>query len=263
MWKIWKADKIDFLVVVGTFFGVIFASVEIGLLIGVALSMFKILVLVTRPHLAILGEIPGAAVYRNIRQYKYAKTQEGILALRIDAPIFFTNANFIRERVLTMAEKYESQHGIELTVSTTPIYASPSSPALWLLLQAILVATMPLSWALGHWVSVSMQGRFGGRFCFQCHDVRGATRALSLFSHSLSCAAGVASASPRPCPPPFCFSCSTWSSIAPLSLMWTRQASTHWRSSTGCSRPWTSWYVPLLYRSAQSLLLLQLLLLLL
>jgi len=31
MWQIWKADKVDFLVMAGTLLAVIFASVEIGL----------------------------------------------------------------------------------------------------------------------------------------------------------------------------------------------------------------------------------------
>lgn len=117
-WRIWKTDKIDFLVVIGTFLGVIFESVEIGLLVGVALSMFKILVQVTRPQLTVLGEVPGVSVYSSVNQYKYAKENPGILVLRVDAPIYFTNANYLREKTLTLATKYEAHHDDEpLTVS--------------------------------------------------------------------------------------------------------------------------------------------------
>lgn len=35
VYKIWKVDKLDFLACVGAFFGVLFASVEIGLLVAV------------------------------------------------------------------------------------------------------------------------------------------------------------------------------------------------------------------------------------
>lgn len=34
-YKIWKTDKVDFLACIGAFFGVLFASVEIGLLLAV------------------------------------------------------------------------------------------------------------------------------------------------------------------------------------------------------------------------------------
>jgi high affinity sulfate transporter 1 len=115
MWRLWLTDKIDFIVCFGTFCGVIFSSVEIGLLVGVAISMFKILVLVTRPHLAVLGEIPGTLVFRNIRQYRYAKTVEGVLAIRVDAPIFFTSANYLREKILIMVDNYEEVNGLPLT----------------------------------------------------------------------------------------------------------------------------------------------------
>ncbi|KAF5194646.1 Sulfate transporter 1.1 [Thalictrum thalictroides] len=45
---IWKIDKFDFVACVGAFFGVIFISVEIGLLIAVSISFAKILLQVTR-----------------------------------------------------------------------------------------------------------------------------------------------------------------------------------------------------------------------
>ena len=37
-YKIWKVDKLDFLACAGAFFGVLFASVEIGLLVAVIIS---------------------------------------------------------------------------------------------------------------------------------------------------------------------------------------------------------------------------------
>lgn len=37
---IWKIDKFDFVACMGAFFGVVFASVEIGLLIAVRIKMF-------------------------------------------------------------------------------------------------------------------------------------------------------------------------------------------------------------------------------
>ncbi|KVI07314.1 STAS domain-containing protein [Cynara cardunculus var. scolymus] len=69
---IWKIDKLDFMACMGAFLGVVFKSVETGLLIAVALSLAKILLQVTRPRTAILGKIPMTTVYRNIGQYPEA-----------------------------------------------------------------------------------------------------------------------------------------------------------------------------------------------
>ncbi|KAL2607960.1 hypothetical protein R1flu_026533 [Riccia fluitans] len=58
IYLVWRTDKVDFLVLSGAFLGVIFLSVEIGLLIAVGISFAKILLHVIRPHTALLGNIP-------------------------------------------------------------------------------------------------------------------------------------------------------------------------------------------------------------
>ncbi|XP_054788355.1 sulfate transporter 1.3-like [Prosopis cineraria] len=97
---IWKIDKFDFIACMGAFFGVVFVSVEIGLLIAVCISFAKILLQVTRPRTAILGKIPGTNVYRNTQQYPEATKVPGVLIVRIDSAICFSNSNYVKERIL-------------------------------------------------------------------------------------------------------------------------------------------------------------------
>lgn len=47
---------------------------------------------------AILGRLPGTTVYRNIQQYPEAYTYHGIVIVRIDAPIYFANISYIKDR---------------------------------------------------------------------------------------------------------------------------------------------------------------------
>ncbi|KAK4742078.1 hypothetical protein SAY87_000079 [Trapa incisa] len=95
---IWKIDKFDFVACMGAFFGVVFFSVEIGLLIAVTISFAKILLQVTRPRTTILGQLPRTRVYRNILQYPEAIKVPGILIVRVDSAIYFSNSNYIKER---------------------------------------------------------------------------------------------------------------------------------------------------------------------
>ncbi|XP_050262501.1 sulfate transporter 1.3-like [Quercus robur] len=106
---LWKIDKFDFVACMGAFFGVIFVSVEIGLLIAVSISFAKILLQVTRPRTALLGNLPGTAVYRNILQYPEATKVPGILIVRVDSAIYFSNSNYIRERILRWLTDEEEQ----------------------------------------------------------------------------------------------------------------------------------------------------------
>lgn len=97
---IWKIDKFDFVACIGAFFGVVFVSVEIGLLIAVSISFAKILLQVTRPRTALLGKIPRTSVYRNTQQYPEATKVPGVLIVRVDSAIYFSNSNYIKERIL-------------------------------------------------------------------------------------------------------------------------------------------------------------------
>lgn len=97
---IWKIDKLDFIACMGAFFGVVFVSVEIGLLIAVSISFAKILLQVTRPRTALLGNLPGTTIYRNLEQYPEAAKVPGVLIVRIDSAIYFSNSNYVKERAL-------------------------------------------------------------------------------------------------------------------------------------------------------------------
>ncbi|XP_024519239.1 probable sulfate transporter 3.3 [Selaginella moellendorffii] len=104
-YEIWKVDKIDFLACMGAFFGVIFHSIPLGLSVAVGISVLKVLLHVTRPHAAILGKIPGTSIYRSIEQYPQAIRVPGILVVRIEAAIYFSNANYVRERIIRWIEQ--------------------------------------------------------------------------------------------------------------------------------------------------------------
>ncbi|KAG6786245.1 hypothetical protein POTOM_007842 [Populus tomentosa] len=98
---IWKVDKLDFIACIGAFFGVLFASVEIGLLAAVTISFARILLNAIRPGIEALGRLPRADVYCDMNQYPMAVKTPGILAVRINSALLcFANANFIRERIL-------------------------------------------------------------------------------------------------------------------------------------------------------------------
>ncbi|KAJ9135777.1 hypothetical protein P3X46_032920 [Hevea brasiliensis] len=108
-YQIWKIDKYDFIVLLCAFFGVIFISVQEGLAIAVGISMFKILLQVTRPKTVILGSIPGTEIYRNLHHYKEAVMVPGFLILSVEAPINFANTNYLKERILRWIEECETQ----------------------------------------------------------------------------------------------------------------------------------------------------------
>ncbi|KAG5240643.1 sulfate transporter [Salix suchowensis] len=96
---LWKVDKCDFVVCMSAYIGVVFGSVETGLIIAVAISLLRMLLSVARPRTFLLGNIPNSMIFRSIDQYPVANNVPGVLILQIDTPIYFANANYLRERI--------------------------------------------------------------------------------------------------------------------------------------------------------------------
>ncbi|KAK4790309.1 hypothetical protein SAY86_017613 [Trapa natans] len=96
---LWRVDKKDFLLWTVTFITTLFLGIEIGVLVGVGVSLAFVIHESANPHIAVLGRLPGTTVYRNKEQYTEAYTYNGIVIVRIDAPIYFANISYIKDRL--------------------------------------------------------------------------------------------------------------------------------------------------------------------
>ncbi|GAV77066.1 Sulfate_transp domain-containing protein/STAS domain-containing protein/Sulfate_tra_GLY domain-containing protein [Cephalotus follicularis] len=113
---LWRVDKKDFLLWTITSTTTLFLGIEIGVLVGVGVSLAFVIHESANPHIAVLGRLPGTTVYRNVQQYPEAYTYHGIVVVRIDSPIYFANISYIKDRL----RKYEldvdksTRHGPEV-----------------------------------------------------------------------------------------------------------------------------------------------------
>lgn len=105
--ELWKSDKGDFAMLIITFLGTLFLGVEEGIGLGVILSIGIIIFRTTRPHIAILGRVPGTEVYRNIERFDQIEERRDIVVLRLDARLYFANLNFVQERIDEIVENYK------------------------------------------------------------------------------------------------------------------------------------------------------------
>ncbi|GMN37260.1 hypothetical protein TIFTF001_006681 [Ficus carica] len=107
--RLWKVDKLDFLACLSSFFGVLFISVPLGLAIAVGVSVFKILLHVTRPNTMVLGNIPGTQIYHNLSRYREALRVPSFLILAVESPIYFANSTYLQERILRWIREEEER----------------------------------------------------------------------------------------------------------------------------------------------------------
>jgi MFS superfamily sulfate permease-like transporter len=71
-----------------------FAGIQVGV------SVFKILLHVTRPNTLIMGNIRGTNVYQCLGRYKETSRVPSFLILAIESPIYFANSTYLQERLV-------------------------------------------------------------------------------------------------------------------------------------------------------------------
>jgi len=94
----WRYDRGDAAAFLATLAGVVVLGVEQGVIAGVALSLGMIVWRASRPHMAVVGRIPGTEHFRNVERHE-VQTLPGLIALRVDESLFFGNAAAVRERI--------------------------------------------------------------------------------------------------------------------------------------------------------------------
>ena len=102
---LWKANKTDFWMLVITFFATLTLGIELGIGIGVAFSLGMIIYKSTKPHAAVLGQVPGTHFYRNIDRFSNLENRPDLLIYRFDSPIYFANTEHFEESIKTLIEK--------------------------------------------------------------------------------------------------------------------------------------------------------------
>lgn len=96
--KAWMFSKADFAAVLFTMMATLLIGVEIGIATGVSISIFIHLYNTSRPHLAVIGQVPGTEHYRNIERHAVI-THPSILALRVDESLYFANARYLEDTI--------------------------------------------------------------------------------------------------------------------------------------------------------------------
>jgi len=98
--RLFRIQRWEFWLSVVCFAGVaVFGAIQ-GVGIAVAIAVIEFLWDGWRPHSAVLGRVEGIRGYHDISRYPDARQVPGLVLFRWDAPLFFANAEFFKERAL-------------------------------------------------------------------------------------------------------------------------------------------------------------------
>ena len=102
--RTWIYSKADFAAVFITIALTLGLGVEAGVSAGVAVSILIHLYRSSRPHMAVVGRVPGTEHFRNVDRHK-VETREDIISLRVDESLYFANARFLEDRIYDMVAR--------------------------------------------------------------------------------------------------------------------------------------------------------------
>jgi SulP family sulfate permease len=107
--QLWKSNRLDFWMLIATFLATLILGVEMGIGLGVILSLAMVLFKTTNPHTAQLAKVPNSHFYRNVKRFDNLEEKEEILIYRFDAQLFFANVNYFKDKLYDYERRKNDQ----------------------------------------------------------------------------------------------------------------------------------------------------------
>lgn len=122
--RTWRYAKADFAAQMLTFGVTLLVDLVSGLMAGVLASLVLHIWHSSRPHIAVVGNVPGTEHYRNVDRHDVI-THPQVLGLRVDESLFFANARYLEDRVAAaVAARPHLRHVILQCTAVNSIDAS-------------------------------------------------------------------------------------------------------------------------------------------
>ena len=120
----WRVNRADALSLGVTFAAVLLLGIELGIVAGVGTAIVLMVWRTSKPHTAVVGRMPGSELYRNVKRHA-VQTWPGVIAMRIDDSLYFSNTRFLEDAVLSLvAEQPEVRDFILIGTAINFIDAS-------------------------------------------------------------------------------------------------------------------------------------------
>ncbi len=102
--RAWRYSRGDFMAIATTILLTLLLGVEVGVMCGVVASLLLHLYETSRPHVAVVGEVPGTEHFRNVERHQVI-THPGIISLRVDESLYFANAAYIEDAIYSLVSR--------------------------------------------------------------------------------------------------------------------------------------------------------------
>jgi sulfate permease, SulP family len=112
----WRYSRVEFALMLLVATLTLFSGVELALSVGVLAAAGILLQRTARPHWAEVGRLPGSQVFRNVKRFP-VETLPGVLAVRIDESLLFTNTRWLAQTMTSAAQQRPGLRHVVLMMS--------------------------------------------------------------------------------------------------------------------------------------------------
>ena len=100
MTRLYRQDRFEFGVAIGTFAAVVALGILVGILTAVFLSLALLIARISRPSDAVLGAADGGGGFQELATRERLEAAPGVVVYRFDAPLFFANADYFVDQAI-------------------------------------------------------------------------------------------------------------------------------------------------------------------
>ena len=102
--ELWHGDRPEFLVAMATIAGVLGSGLLRGVMIGAAISLVQLVRAGSRPHVALLGRIPGTTRYSDRERSPENEPTPGMLIFRPESSLLYFNVDNVRDAIVARVD---------------------------------------------------------------------------------------------------------------------------------------------------------------
>jgi high affinity sulfate transporter 1 len=105
--ELWRDDRSEFVVAIAAFGGVLTSGLLRGVMIGVAISLVQLVRVSSRPHVALLGRIPGTRRFSDSDRHADNELIPNVMIFRPESALVYFNVDNVYDAILNRVRAQE------------------------------------------------------------------------------------------------------------------------------------------------------------
>lgn len=122
LFRMWRVSRIDFYAASIALIAVLLLGILQGILLAAVACIALLLWRVSRPHIAVLGKVPGTDVYSDTARHPENELPQGVLIVRPEGSLIYVNAEAVLQTIQSRLSRAGSS---EIRLMICDLSASP------------------------------------------------------------------------------------------------------------------------------------------